>query len=368
MFITILVFFVLLSILVIIHEFGHFFVAKKSGMLVEEFGFGLPPRIFGIKFGGTLYSINLLPFGGFVKIYGEDPSEVSPKSSLRQGSGRQAIQKSKAFYQKPWWQRALVIVAGPFMNFVLAVVVISYLFTKGVFVPSGHVTIVSVEQNSPAARAQLAKNDVIQSIETVAHQKTQVTTVQELISLAKQNAGTEVTVHYLRSGTTYQVTMVPRKNPPAGQGMLGITITDVAKKNYTWYEAPFAGLKESLKISVTFYRELGGMLFQAITLHKPQLEVTGPVGIAKLTGEAVKDGFDSVLQLLGLLSLNLALINIVPFPALDGGQFAFVMYELVTRRKINDEIKAKINAAGFIFLLGLIALISLNDIRKLFIK
>src|SRR3989304_7237237 len=149
MIVTLLVFFLVLSVLVLIHEFGHFFVAKKSGMLVQEFGLGLPPRIFGKKIGDTLYSINLLPFGGFVKIYGEDPTEVNQKSKVK---GLKVL-KSKAFYHRPWWQRALVIVAGPFMNFALAVVVISYLFTKGVYVPAHRVTIVSVEADSPAMAA-----------------------------------------------------------------------------------------------------------------------------------------------------------------------------------------------------------------------
>ncbi|MFA6005941.1 MAG: M50 family metallopeptidase [Patescibacteria group bacterium] len=361
MIVTLLVFFLVLSILVVIHEFGHFFVAKKSGMLVQEFGLGLPPRVWGIKIGDTLYSINLLPFGGFVKIYGEDPTEVSNKSKDKSLKGR-------AFYQKPWWQRALVIVAGPFMNFMLAVVVISYLFTKGVYVPAHKVTVVSVEKNSPAAEANLRKNDIVVSIEKPGEKAFPVTTVQELISTAKKNAGMLITLHYKRDGKNMSVSLTPRKDPPAGQGMLGLVITDVMKKSYSWVEAPFAGLKESLSISAQFYQQLVGMVGKLVTLQKQQVDVSGPVGIAQLTGQAVKDGFDSVLQLLGLLSLNLALINIIPFPALDGGQFAFVMYELVTRRKINDQIKAKINAVGFMFLLFLIAAISLNDIRKLFMQ
>lgn len=349
---TVIVFFLVLSILILIHEAGHFFVAKRSGMLVEEFGFGLPPRIFGIKRGETTYSINLLPFGGFVKIFGESPED------FKKNPGEKNLRRS--FNHKPWYLRAAVIVAGPIMNFLLAVLVISYMFTKGTYLPSGEVKILKVEKNSPASAARLQKNDILVSFAGKNLSKN-----TDLVDLSQKYAGQRVKI-LLKRGESQKLTfIIARKNPPQGQGALGIHISDTILKKYPWYQAPFIGLRESVKISLTFYTEMGKLLGKVITFQKPQIEVTGPIGIAKLTGEAVSYGTGAVIQLLGLLSLNLALINIVPFPALDGGQLAFVLYEAITRRKLNEELKAKINALGFAFLLMLLGLITFKDVTGL---
>ncbi len=341
--------------MVLIHEFGHFWVAKKTGMIVEEFGLGLPPRVWGIKWRGTLYSLNALPFGGFVKIFGENPNEVP-------GSKDPA---HKAFYRKSWYQRAAVIVAGPIMNFILAVVVISYLFTTGVHVPSGIVKVVGVQKNSPAANAGLKKDDVLVSITA---KNIPIKSNQQFITEVQKNLDKKVVVVYERKGVAYKTLLTPRKNPPKGQGAVGVTITDAKLKRYSWLEAPFVGLRESLRMSWDFYRELGKIFITLLHFQNPHVQVAGPVGIAQLTGQAVKSGFESVIQLLGLLSLNLALINLLPFPALDGGQLTFVLYEAVTRRQIKDDIKARINAVGFAFLLLLIIVITVSDVVKLFAK
>jgi regulator of sigma E protease len=187
-----------------------------------------------------------------------------------------------------------------------------------------------------------------------------------LISVAKAKAGTQVKIVYQRDSQELQAIVVPRKTPPKNQGALGAIISDLELKKYPFYQAPFVGLKESLRISVMFYKELGKIVGQLVTLQGPTVEVTGPIGIAKLTGQAVGYGFDAVIQLLGLLSLNLALINIIPFPALDGGQLSFVLFEAVSRRKISEDLKAKVNTIGFALLLGLLILITFKDIRGLF--
>jgi regulator of sigma E protease len=349
--ITGLVFFLVLSLLILIHEFGHFYVAKKSGMLVEEFGLGLPPRVFGKKIGETLYSINLLPFGGFVKIFGESPEDLKKNPKLA----------PRAFSEKAWYQRALVIIAGPTMNFLLAVVVISYMFTKGTYLPADKVTVVKAQSGSPAKEAGLRKDDVLVSIAGHELKKS-----SELIKFSKQLAGKSVAIIIKRGDRLFQTKLTPRKNPGQNQGALGVVITDLELKKYPFYQAPLIGLKESFRISWLFYQELGRVFVEFVTFQKPQVEVAGPVGIMKLTGEAVNYGFDAVIQLVGLLSLNLALINIVPFPALDGGQLSFVIYEFLSRRRISEQVKAKINAAGFAFLLLLLILITFKDIRGLF--
>ena len=346
-----LVFFLVLSFLILIHEFGHYYLAKKNGMLVEEFGLGLPPRLWGKKIGETIYSINWLPFGGFVKIFGDSPEDLKKNPRLIK----------RAFNHKSWYRQLSVIVAGPVMNFLLAVVVISYMFTKGTYLPANKVTVVEAQINSPAKLAGLHKNDVIL---TIAGHKVQ--TSAELIRLSKKYSNQLVTLKVVRQNRVLKIKITPRKNPPKDQGALGAVITDLELKKYPFYQAPFIGLKESIKISLAFYQELGRILWQFGTGGQPQVEVAGPVGIVKLTGEAITYGFDAVIQLVGLLSLNLALINIIPFPALDGGQLAFVLFEGLTRKKINENLKAKINAAGFMLLIFLLILVTFKDLQSLF--
>lgn len=320
-------------------------------MLVQEFGLGLPPRLFGKKIGETLYSINLLPFGGFVKIFGESPEDIKKNPKL----------KKRAFNNKPWYQQLSVIVAGPTMNFFLAVLVISYLFTKGTFVASDHVVVVEAQPGSPAKQAGLRKDDVIISVAGE-----ELKTSEQLIKIAKKKAGQTVVLKIERAGKNFETKIVPRQNPPKNQGALGVVITNLELKKYPFYQAPFVGLYESIKISLVFYQELGRIFWQFITFQHPQVEVAGPVGIMQLTGKAVNYGYEAVIQLLGLLSLNLALINIIPFPALDGGQLSFIIFEQLTRRKINEEVRARINALGFVFLLFLLVLVTINDLRSLF--
>jgi len=350
---TVIVFFLVLSFLVLIHEFGHFYVAKKSGMHVEEFGLGLPPRLFGKKIGETLYSFNLLPFGGFVKIFGETPEDLktNPDPKLAR----------RSFANKPWYQRAAVIIAGPTMNFILAVLVISYMFTKGTYLPSGEVQVVEVIKGSPAAQAGIRKDDIL-----LRFGNKKLSASADLIGVAKQTAGKKVLLKVERQGKQLTTTLTPRKNPPKGEGALGVTISDLKLKKFPLWQAPWIGLKESVKISLMFYGEMGKLLGKLVLLQNPEVEVAGPIGIAKLTGQAVSLGPNAVIQLLGLLSLNLALINIIPFPALDGGQLVFVLYEAVSRRKIKEELKARINTIGFAFLMFLIVLVTIKDLSGLF--
>lgn len=354
--VTIITFFLILSILILIHEGGHFFAAKKSGMKVLEFGFGLPPRMIGIKRGGTIYSLNWLPFGGFVKIFGENPADIKGKKSK--------TSLKSAFSAKPWYLRGFVIVAGPMMNFILAVIIVSYLFTKGVYLPGKEVRIVEVQKKTPASVAGVIKNDVILSLRLF-DKDIIIDSSDKLTSSLRKAVGKKIVLTLKRNNQLKKINMIPRVKPPKGQGALGIVITDLTLKKYTWYQAPFIGLKESVILSGRYYQELFSIIKKLVLLQNPKVEVSGPIGIAKLTGDAVQMGSDAVIQLLGLLSLNLALINIFPFPALDGGQLAFVLFEGITKKKIDEELKNKINSYGLIFLLTLVFLITILDIRKL---
>ncbi|MBI1863021.1 site-2 protease family protein [Candidatus Microgenomates bacterium] len=327
--IIIVVFIAILTVLVLVHEWGHFIVARKNGILVEEFGIGFPPRIWGKKRGETLYSINLIPIGGFVKLYGEEYHEedgvkVDPRL------------KSRAFVNKKPWQKASVIVAGVVMNFILAWILISYLFTQGVPTPTHNVIVDDVK-----------------------------TDTTELIALSKKFGGKDVVFNIKRQGAIKHITVVPRLNPPAGEGPLGIVITSYIEKKYPWYEAPFYGLVHSFQITQQIVVELGKMLVSLVSFQKTKVDIAGPIGIAKITGQAIKFGNNAVLELMALLSLNLAVVNILPFPALDGGRLVFVIYEWVTKRRANSKVEQYTNIFGMVVLLSLMAMVSTGEVIKL---
>lgn len=359
MFITVIAFVLILSILVLIHEFGHFIVAKKLGIKVEEFGFGFPPRVWGYKRGETIYSINLLPFGGFVKLYGEDEA----------GSGKirntkfetRNLDTKRAFFARPAWQRAIIVVAGVVMNFALAVVIISYLFaTQGVAIPGKNIRLVEVTQNSPASKAGLKTGDYITSIDG---QKLNDT--QTFIKETRQNVGKEVTLTVKRGEKSFTVTLTPRKVYPKNEGPIGIGISNVEVKKYKWYEAPFYGTYEALKFSYLIAKGLGDMVANFVLHGTKPSGVAGPVGVAQLTGQAVTLGFNATLWFMALLSLNLAVLNVLPIPALDGGRLFFILVELVTRKKVHPKYESYAHAVGLAILLGLIILVTVFDVIRL---
>lgn len=351
---TIIVFLVILSILVFVHEFGHFIVAKKLGIGVEEFGFGLPPRVWGKKIGETIYSINWLPIGGFVKLTGEDEEVQNSKLNV------QSKERKKFFWARSKKERAAVLLAGVTMNFLLAVIIISYIFTQGVFVPTEKVHIDKVTENSPAAEAQLQEKDVI-----ISFADKDIKTTEDIINLSKTKGGEVTPIEVLRNGSRIKLSITPRKDPPPGEGPLGIVISNLEERKYPIYQAPFYGIVEALKLSYLMISSLAVMIFKLITFQPTDVDVAGPIGIAQATGQAVKYGFIAVLQLMGLLSLNLAILNILPIPALDGGRLFFVIFEKFIGRRVKPKVEAVAHQIGMAFLLALIVLITINDVLRL---
>ncbi|MEW6407205.1 MAG: RIP metalloprotease RseP [Patescibacteria group bacterium] len=353
MILTIIVFLIILGLLIFVHEFGHFISAKKAGIKVEEFGFGFPPRLFGIKRGETIYSINWIPLGGFVKIYGED------------GKGKE---DKKSFASRHIWQRAIILTAGVAMNFVLAALLLSIGFKLGLpqvlegdekNIKEVKIQLTQIVKNSPADRAGLKVGD-----EIIALNGKQIENIEEFQKLTKKKAGKEIILQIKRLDERNEIKITPRRHPPENEGALGVALAKTAIISYPWYEALWRGITMTFSITiliiVTFYE-----IIKNLILGQPlAAELAGPVGIAVLTHQATKMGFVYVLQFTALLSINLAIINILPFPALDGGRLLFLAIEKIRKKPVDQKIENLIHTIGFALLILLMVFVTFRDVTK----
>lgn len=356
----ILVFILILSILVFVHELGHFAAAKFFKVKVEEFGIGFPPRVWGVKKGETLYSINALPIGGFVKLYGEEYHEED-------GDMKKEVEKDRAFIYKKPWKKAIILVAGVTMNFFLGWIIVTYLFTRGIPTPTDQVIIESIAENSPAQQVGLQAGDQIIRLESES-QSFEINRVNELISATDQLLDQEINLYAQRDSQELMFSLTPRSNPPEGQGALGVVLDVEASftiESYPFYTAPFAGLAHIGTISTLIFTELGKTVGNLVTLQAPEVQVAGPIGIAVYTRDVITVGFDAVLELVALLSINLAIINLLPFPALDGGRLIFVAYEWIFKKPVNRDFERNLNFFGIATLLLLTVVITYIDIMRL---
>ncbi len=373
---TWLVFLLVLSVLVLVHELGHFMAAKLFGIKVEEFAFGLPftKPIFKIKKGETQYSIYPLLFGGFVRMLGEE-SKVSNK-------------KGDKDYGRDYWsrgkkQRLLVVLAGVMMNILLALVVFVGLYGS-VGIPEKmeeKVTVVEVKKNSPAEKVGFMANDRIVAVEG-----RRVSTVAEFSEIMKSWVGLEVNLTVERGATTIlfegiterdvqrsEVAVTPRKNPPENEGALGVDI--IAYPYLQTEKCPLTSAGCLVKIAEQGMKSTGlwmgrvvdGLrsIGKSLSAGKAPEGVSGPVGIYQLTGIVAAEGWLPLLELIAVLSVNLAVFNVLPIPALDGGRMFFIWLEYILRRRIPAEFEQKVNSWGMAFLLGLMLLISLQDVWRL---
>lgn len=319
-------------------------------MHVEEFGFGLPPRIWGKKIGRTIYSLNWLPIGGFVKLAGEDEATAD----VKQGKLKEY------FFARSKKERAAILLAGVTMNFVLAVGITTYLLTQGIFETSGRVHIEKVVTGAPAEKAGLKEKDIVKTIEGKV-----IVEPKDLIDTTKSYMGKVVTLMVDRGGETFTLSLVPRKEFPAGEGPMGVSISDLEERKYSWTQAPGKALVMNLQRAKEMLVGIGTMLWRVVQFQSPGADVAGPIGIAQVTGQAVKFGFKAVLEFMSILSLNLAVLNILPIPALDGGRLLFVFLEKAFGRRVKPVLEQSTHQIGMIILLVLIALISINDILRL---
>ena len=344
MLITIVAFLGVLVVLIIAHELGHFVTAKAFGVRVEEFGLGFPPRLLSVRRGETLYSLNAIPLGGFTKMAGEEDPKV-PRSLASKGIGT----------------RLLVLSAGSLMNFLLPLLLLSIVFMVPHDVVIGQVTVEKVAPSSPAARAGIRPGDTILSVNGKP-----VNNTGDVYRNIQLNLGKETTILVKHSdSTTENVQVIPRWKPPEGQGATGIAVSTsnptITSQHYPFWKAIPLGVTTCLESFVLFKNAIFSMIIGATPV-----EVTGPVGIAQLTGEMARAGIGPLLEFAAFLSINLALINIFPLPALDGGRIAFVLLEWVRRgKRVSPKTEGLVHLIGFAMLMSVMLLITYQDIIRI---
>jgi len=364
MLLTITVFILILSILVFVHELGHFTVARLFGVHVEEFGFGLPPRLFGKKIHGTIYSVNALPIGGFVKLAGEDAEDIDrEKHGVKSKESR-----SHYFWAKSKKERIAILLAGVTMNFVLAIGITGFLLSRGIIEPTDRVRVEKVVLESPAEKAGLLKGDVIKIITVTTNGKKEEirpTKPKKVVGTVNMHKGQTVVFTIERSGKMLTLSMIPRVNPPAGQGALGLLLNNYERHVYPLREIPWKSVEVTFQRAYQMLWSMGDLLVRLVTGKTVKSEeVSGPVGIAKVVGDSMKYGWEAVLEIVSILSLNLAILNVLPFPALDGGRILFVILEKLGK-KARPQLERMIHQIGMMFLLGLLLLITVNDILRI---
>ena len=370
---TFLLFLLVLGALVLVHELGHFLMARRSGMKAEEFGFGFPPRLCGIVWNDdrqrydvvlgnkevssshTVYSINWIPFGGFVRIKGEN------------GDG---AKDSDSFASKSPFARIKVLSAGVVMNFLFAWVLISVVLMLGfprsidsdekVNPDTVEVQIASVLDGTPAADMGLHMGDVVVSVNGEKYLR-----VEHVQRLIKENAGQEISIGVKRGDETLLLHGTPRVDFPENQGSLGVSLGETIFAKYSFFQAILQGAVETYHLTIAMIFGIAKLFGSLVMGSREELSaVSGPLGIAYLTGEISHLGLAYLLYFTAILSVNLGILNILPFPALDGGRVLFVLIESLKGSPVSEKVEAIFHQVGFLLLLVLMVLITVHDISK----
>ncbi len=339
--------------LVVLHELGHFFMAKKFGVRVEEFGIGLPPRLVAKRVGETLYSLNLLPLGAFVKLTGEEGSSNDPRS----------------FGAKPLLQRALIVGAGVVAFWIISFFIFAVLgATSGL--PTGisdenredvlnpQVRVLGIAPGSPAQAAGMIPGDTIQDFQKVG----------EFQIFIDQHRGQEVILQVIRRSQVLSISVTPRVEPPAGQGPLGIQLVRTGNVKYPWYKAPIAAFQKTAGLTRDIVQGLIGTLagvFSGKGLPEG-VGIVGPIGIVDLLRNSFAFGISYFLSFLATLSIYLAIFNALPIPAVDGGRLFFLGIEAARKKPMGVKVEQRINMFFFILLITFMIWVTIKDITRLF--
>ena len=344
-----------IALLILVHECGHFFSARFFKIKVEEFGFGFPPRILSRVKNGIRYSLNLLPLGGFVKIFGE------------QGEGEYS---KESFASRPAWQRAIVLVAGVAMNVVCAWLFFSVAAGLGLpeiseNAPVGTpVSVINIAPGSPAEKAGIAIGDILMELRS-SERSLRIESEEDVRDFVAAYRGEEITMLVKHGGDIREIMVTPRVSFPDGEGPLGIAMARLIVRRVSWLQAPLEGAKMVAESTVATFGGLWDVLKRLVIRTGPSIAVSGPVGIFFFARDAHTLGASFFLQFVALLSLNLGILNILPIPALDGGRILFVLIEKLRGVKIDAKIENMIHAVGFIFLIFLMIVVTYKDIVRI---
>ncbi len=346
---TIIIFVLVLFVTVLVHEWGHFYAARKSGMHVEEFGFGIPPKLFSWKKGGVVYSINLLPIGGFVRIAGENGLEKD-------------IPKEKQFDHKPWYLKSIVLIAGVFMNLVLAFVLFTISFSIGMpgIREGGTPTITSVSAGTLASESGLKTGYVVENVfvdgKDIKPLNTE--TLRNHIVDSKES----VEIEYFKDGNLEKVFFDTKDI--AGDVRIGVAIEPIGNIKLSFIDAIKNAFYQTIGLVVNIFYTLGKLISSLFGSSTGIGGLMGPVGLAREVGGALNIGFAYLLAFTAVISVNLAVLNILPFPALDGGRLVVVLLEAIFRKRFSPAVVGIIHAVGFILLLVLMVVLTIGDILK----
>lgn len=348
---TIILFIIVLLVTVLVHEWGHYITAKKSGMLVEEFGFGIPPRIWSWKKGETTYSINALPFGGFVKIAGENGTDDSSPID-------------RQFESKPWYKQSLVLVAGVLCNILLAIALFTISFSIGspTLSENGTPTVLHVTKGSPVDRAGLKVGDQILQIKKRGQSIASIDTAT--IKKTIDNSTEPIEITFLQNKKEVTAYITPEKKD--GVTALGISVEKVIVQKDSLPKAFSKGIKQTFNVAGSIFKTVGVLLSDLFTKEKEGGSLIGPIGLANEIKNASSIGFGYLLAFTAMISVNLAVLNILPFPALDGGRLIIILLERLTQKKFSKKVVGIIHATGFFALIGLMIFLSVVDIGRLF--
>ena len=367
---TVILFIAVLVALIVVHEFGHFVVAKWSGMRVDEFGVGYPPRAWGFKKGETEYTLNWLPFGGFVRIYGEDEQDRVEGTK----------DSSRSFGSRPRIQQALVLLAGIVMNLAFAWLLLSATLAMGTtraLTPSevpqakdAKLYIADVLPGSPAAKAGLKPGDAIANIQQGIRQFSQVDPQAFTVFVGADVEQTPLTLTVVRDNKILVLTAIPERGVIAADTSriaLGVAVAAAGTLSVPLIEAPWEGAKLTWEVTKETAVGLWHFFYGIATFTADLSQVSGPIGIAGAVGTASTHGLAALLSLTAIISINLALINVIPLPALDGGRLLFVIIEAIIRRPMPAVATRAVNTFGFGLLILLMLVVTANDVLKLFV-
>jgi regulator of sigma E protease len=361
---SIILFLAVLFVLVLVHEWGHFIAAKKTGMRVDEFGIGFPPKAFGIKKGETEYTLNFFPIGGFVRIFGENPDDVDENS----------VDSKRAFHARPKWAQSIVLVAGVTMNVLFAWLLFSITFMSGVPTavdeadasPTSALYVLNVMADAPADGV-LPVGAEVRSVSNAERLLTNPTP-SSFSEFVNESANSEITIKYIEGETEKTASVTPVKglsSEDSERYLVGVSLSLVDVVSQPVHIAAYEGLKATGRGLVAITVGLASLIGDAVLGQADFTNVAGPVGIVGMVGDAAAFGLTSLLTFTAIISLNLAVINLLPFPALDGGRLLFVIIEAVSGRNIPHVWAGRLNLVGFVLLMVLMLLVTYNDILRL---